>query len=201
MGVLSRSELVFVLTVLAVLLILLIFFVIPRAGGGAFVVAFSDRGDINGDGKGEYIDGLDNLRIGDRGNLFMAQLSGETSRYVYIRFEDMSWRDEDLKPVDPQLPSSQYQLVLMIYLHGATLRTMDVGLSYEPSIWIVAVDTGQNASYGLLRSPVELSDVRFFTLNSTPATPPPSCTTSDMRTSPGWRKTGGSSKRMPGSCC
>lgn len=145
----------------------------PKTKKPIFAVIFSEEGHVNGDGRGAYVSGLDNLQIEVYGNFFIMLFSNETSRYVYVRFGDMLWRGANLRPLESQLPSGSYYFAMAIYLHDTSFRTMDINLPYEPSIWFVTVNIELNESYGVIRSPVEISGVGFLTLRSIPATPPP----------------------------
>ncbi|RLI28318.1 hypothetical protein DRO58_02435 [Candidatus Bathyarchaeota archaeon] len=54
-----------------------------------------------------------------------------SSRLVYVEFQDASWRDERLKPIDPMLPSKNYHAYLSFLVPGR-IDQMDVGERLEP---------------------------------------------------------------------
>ncbi|RLI27438.1 hypothetical protein DRO58_04370 [Candidatus Bathyarchaeota archaeon] len=83
-----------------------------------------------------------------RGGQFSLDLR-ESSRLIYVEFQDASWRDERLKPIDPMLPSKNYQAYLS-FLVPRRIDQMDVGERLEPEgILIILYDgeTGEFAGY------------------------------------------------------
>lgn len=111
-------------------------------------VVFSDDGLIMSDGGGPYEDAAQGVRVGiSRGGGIFLDLS-DSSRFVYVKFEDMRWKDYMLRDVASPLQSKRYRIVLGALVPGKALTDMAVGEHAEPDVGIqfCDVDTGRIVS-------------------------------------------------------
>ena len=105
-----------------------------------FQLVFSGDGLIVDDGGGPYEDGSQGVRVGftRAGGVFLDLNS--SSRLVYIRFEDASWKDERLGDVASPLPSGRYRIMLGIQVSEGSIADIEVGERLEPDIAIILYD-------------------------------------------------------------
>ena len=100
-------------------------------------VVFSEDGLIIGDGGGPYEDGVQGVVIEER--FFRLDLSA-SSRSVYVKFEDMRWKDEGLRDTAPKLPSGNYRIALTLF---QSVYELDVGERVSPDVQLVFYEDGE----------------------------------------------------------
>ena len=77
------------------------------------VVVFSGFGHVLGDGFGAYEEGVQGVYIHVSSDDFSIVLFN-SSRSVYVRFQEAYWRDEQLNIVASRLPSKNYRVLLSV---------------------------------------------------------------------------------------
>lgn len=112
-------------------------------------VVFSDDGIISNDGGGPYENGVQGVRIDVVARpVFLMEIK-DSSRFVYVKFEDTYWRGENLEAIASKLPSKNYWITLVMELPGKSLLEMNIGEHLEPQFGIVFwnANTGEEVCF------------------------------------------------------
>lgn len=141
-------------------------------------VVFSEDGLITGNGSSSYKDGVQGVGVkAERG--FSVDLT-ESSRFVFVKFQEAYWRDEHLNSIAPKLPSKNYRILLSMGFSKTEMDRMAVGEALEiPSTTIAIVfieaDTSEFAGYALRTTILGLSGFSAggYTLRVNITTPEP----------------------------
>lgn len=117
-------------------------------------MVFSEDGMVVGDGRGPYTDRYEGVHIGmfrDRGFVLNTV---ESSRSVFVKFGEASWKNERLWDTYPVLPTGEYRVLLAVFLPESfqkTLSEIEVGESAPVNVFIRLHDPDTGDFLGALQ--------------------------------------------------
>lgn len=113
---LRRSELYFLIVVMIAFVIVLGVAVLQRRGQSVYTVSISSGRILADDGGGRYIDGAEGVSITFRDSFGAIAIDlNQSTRSVYIGFEEAAWKDRYFNDIRPLLKSGNYHPILGIY--------------------------------------------------------------------------------------
>jgi len=117
-------------------------------------MVFSEDGMVAGDGKGAYTDRYEGVRIGifrDRGFVLNTL---ESSRSVFVKFNEALWENEKLREIYPVLAPGEYRILLAVFLPESfqkTLSEMEVDEAAPVNVFIRLHDPDTGDFLGALQ--------------------------------------------------